>query len=320
MLPDSQPASTNVPRFGAATPVVMTLAVIAFSVLSWWLLADPQWSPFGASQPFVDAVLFWTILAFIFTGLTFDNWPFSKLSQPLSGLTQIAADVALGFAATWLFTYVGGSWDPTFSHEAAGGAGFTATALVVLVGFFAYVFAASSWEGYPFEQVPKPLAGTAQWFMAAFIMLVGVVVLIYPNFNAALKVAPPLSLPVATGWVYNSTLVVIVASNLWQNWPWAAIKNRHVRAAAALLGTLGGGLGVYFLFRPIVDALTPGDVKALPGFSTATETAELGVCVVMWALVTGLLFGPSKLKVRAATARVVRTMVVLILAGRRSRG
>jgi hypothetical protein len=160
----AEPAAT-VPRFGSLTPVVVTVAVVLLSVLSWWLLADPKWSPIGASLPAVNAVLFWTILAFIFTGFTFDNWPFSKLGQPLAGFLQMATDVAIGFATAWLFTFVGGSWDPTFSHAAAGGTGFTATAFVVLVGFYAYAFAASSWEGYPFEKIPGPVAGVAQWFL-----------------------------------------------------------------------------------------------------------------------------------------------------------
>ena len=77
----AEPAAT-VPRFGTLTPVVVTVAVVLLSVLSWWLLADPKWSPIGASLPAVNAVLFWTILAFIFTGFTFGNWPFSKLGQP----------------------------------------------------------------------------------------------------------------------------------------------------------------------------------------------------------------------------------------------
>ena len=292
---------------------MVTVAIVLLSVLSWWLLADPKWSPIGASLPAVNAVLFWTILAFIFTGFTFDNWPFSKLGQPLSGLLQIATDVAMGFAITWLFTFVGGSWDPTFSHAAAGGTGFTATAFVVLVGFYAYAFAASSWEGYPFEKIPGPVAGVAQWFLAAFIMLVGVVVLIYPDFNAALTKAPPLALPAATGWVYSSTVLVIVGAMIWQNWPWALVKNRHGRAAAALIVTLGGGVGLYYALRPLVQALTPADIKALPSFSAATQTAELGVCIVMWALVVGLIFGPSKLKRSTAEIRAIRTVVVVAL-------
>ncbi|MDX6419819.1 MAG: amino acid transporter, family [Gemmatimonadales bacterium] len=306
--------SEAVPRFGHLTPWVVTVGLIIFSVVSWWLLADPQWSPVGASLPAIDALLFWTILGFIFTGFTFANWPFSKISQPLAGVLHVGVDVAIGFVAVWLFSFVLGSWDPTFSHSAPGGAGFTATAFVVLIGFYAYALAAATWGGYPFEEVPAPLASVAQFFLAAFITVIGVVVLVYPNFSAALAKNAPLALAPATGWVYSSIVVVIVAAMLWENWPWASVTNRHLRAAAALVITLGGGAGLYFLFRLVVQAVTPASIKVLPAFSVALQTAELGVCFSLWALVMGLIFGPSRLKLGTAATRIARTAILAVAA------
>jgi AAT family amino acid transporter len=273
-------------------------------------LADPKWSPIGASLPAVDALLFWTILGFIFTGFTFANWPFSKISQPLAGVLHIGVDVAIGFVAVWLFSFVLGSWDPTFSHSAPGGTGFTATAFVVLIGFYAYALAAATWSGYPFEEVPAPLASVAQFFLGAFITVIGVVVLVYPNFNTALAKNAPLALAPATGWVYSSIVIVIVAAMIWQNWPWTSVENRHLRAAVALVVTLGGGAGLYFLFRLVVQAVTPASIKVLPTFSVALQTAELGVCFSLWALVIGLVFGPSQLKLGTAATRVARTAIL----------
>ena len=142
-------------------------------------------------------------------------------------------------------------------------------------------------------------------------MLVGVVVLIYPNFNAALAKAPPLALPAGMGVQLdgpgdrrrNDLAELAVGAG----------QNRHGRAAAALVVTLGGGIGLYYALRPLVQALTPADIKALPSFSAATQTAELGVCIVMWALVVGLIFGPSKLKRSTAEIRAIRTVVVVAL-------
>jgi AAT family amino acid transporter len=302
----SEPA----PRFGQLTPWVVTAGLIIFSIVSWWLLADPKWSPIGASLPAVDALLFWTILGFIFTGFTFANWPFSKISQPLAGVLHIGVDVAIGFVAVWLFSFVLGSWDPTFSHSAPGGTGFTATAFVVLIGFYAYALAAATWSGYPFEEVPAPLASVAQFFLGAFITVIGVVVLVYPNFNTALAKNAPLALAPATGWVYSSIVIVIVAAMIWQNWPWTSVENRHLRAAVALVVTLGGGAGLYFLFRLVVQAVTPASIKVLPTFSVALQTAELGVCFSLWALVIGLVFGPSQLKLGTAATRVARTAIL----------
>jgi hypothetical protein len=137
----------------------------------------------------------------------------------------VAVNVALAFTCVWLFTFVVGSWDPTFSHSAAAGAGYTASAFIVLIGFYGFAFAAASWTGYPFENETAPTSSLAQWFMAAFITVVGVVVLVYPNFNLHLVGNAPLKLVDALGW-YSSIVVVIVAAQLWENWPWAGVGNR----------------------------------------------------------------------------------------------
>jgi AAT family amino acid transporter len=222
-------------------------------------------------------------------------------------------DLVIGVLATLLFTRGVGHWDPTFSVSTPGGAGYTATAFIVLIGFYAYALAAASWQGYPFESVSAPLASVAQFFLAAFITLVGVIVLVYPNFNAQLAAHAPISLPTALGWTYSSIVIVIVAAMQWQIWPWGGIANRHVRATAALVVTLGGGFLLMLILKQVVYGVVPSAVKALPTFSAASEAAELGVCISLWSLIVGLLFGPSKIN-SVAGARVVRTLVVAVLA------
>jgi hypothetical protein len=84
----------RVPAFGRLTPAVTTLALFVTAVVSWWLIGDPEWSVVGAKAggpadeatklAIVSCFLFWVILAHIFTGFTFGNWPFNKLSQPVS--------------------------------------------------------------------------------------------------------------------------------------------------------------------------------------------------------------------------------------------
>ena len=310
---EAAPTPEPEPRFGAATPLVVIVGIIVVSLVTWWLLGDPKWSFTNTSQPAIGADLFWVILAAIWTGFTFGNWPFSKVSQPLSGVLQVAANLAIGFLCVWLTTYVMGSWDPTFSHKTAAGAGDTASAFIVLVGFYAFAFASASWGGYPFEKVEGPTSGVAQWFMAAFITVIGVVIFIYPNFNAHLAANAPLKLVDALGWVYCSIVVLIVAAMLWENWPWAGIGNRHLRAIAAVVATLGGGLLVYWLLSLVVKAVVPGDIKALPTFSASQETAELGVCFSFWGLTWGLVCGAWPTQYSAAANRVIRTVIVTVL-------
>jgi AAT family amino acid transporter len=292
---------------------VITAGIWIVSLLSWWLLADPDWSPVGASQAAVGSLLFWTILAFIFTGFTFGNWPFSKLSQPMAGIVQVAFDVAFGFFAVWLFTFVLGSWDATFSHAAAGGAGFTAAAFVVLIGFYGYSLVAASWGGYPFEAQTQPSAGVSQFFLAAFITMVGTIVLIYPNFSAALAKDAPVSLPTATGWVYCSIVVLLLAAMLWENWPWSMIQNRHLRALGAVVASMGGGYGLFLLFKAIVKTVVPASVKSMPTFSLDLEAAQIGVCFSLWSLTWGLVWGARPTSLGPTLNRLVRTAIVTVL-------
>lgn len=320
---EAPPADARAPRFGPATPAVAIVAIFIVSILTWWLLGDPKWSVLGAradtpdteatKSAIVSCLLFWTIFGHIFTGFTFGNWPFTKIKQPLSGIAQVVTNLAIGVLGTLLFTRGVGQWDPTFSAETAGGAGYTAAAFIVLIGFYAYAFAAASLGGYPFESVPIPLASVAQWFMAAFITVVGVVTLIYPNFSAALAANAPVSLPTAAGWVYSSIVIVIVAAMQWQNWPWAAIANRHLRALAALVVSLGGGYLLMLVFEAFLHVILPGSIKNADAFPFALEAAQLGVCFSLWSLIFGLVVAPSKIS-SVAVARVVRTLIVAVLA------
>jgi hypothetical protein len=291
------PVEERVPAFGAATPVVTTIGILIVSVVSWWLIGDPKWSVFGAratdaadqaeKSAIVSCVLFWVIFAHVFTGLTFGNWPFSKLRQPLSGVAQVAVDLIIGIAGTLLFTRGVGHWDQTFSPDAPGGAGYTAAAFIVLIGFYAYALASTSVGGYPFESVTAPLASVAQWFLAAFLTVVGVVTLVYPNFNAGLAQHAPVSLPTAAGWVYSSIVIVIVAAMQWGNWPWASVPNRHLRALTALVVSLGGGYLLMLAFTGLLHGIVPGSIKNAAGFPFNLEAAELGVCINLWSLIVG---------------------------------
>lgn len=311
------------PLLGRATPAVAVVAILVVSVVTWWLVGDPRWSVLGArastaddlarKSGIVSCLLFWTIFGHIFTGFTFGNWPFSRLAQPLAGVAQVVVNLAIGVLGTLLFTRGVGSWDPTFAASTPGGAGYTASAFIVLIGFYAYAFASASVGGYPFEEVRAPLASVAQWFMAAMITVVGVVALVYPNFSAALAAGAPVSLPTAAGWVYSSIVIVIVAAMQWQNWPWAAIGNRHLRSLTALVVTLGGGYLLMLVFKALLHVLVPSTIGDAPAFPYALEAAELGVCFSLWSLVFGLIVPPSKMS-SVAAGRIVRTVIVAVLA------
>lgn len=81
-----------------------------------------------------------------------------------------------------------------------------------------------------------------------------------------------------------------------------------------MLTTLGGGLLVYWLLSLVVKAVVPADIKALPTFSASQETAELGVCFSFWALFWGLVVGGWPHQYNMAVNRVIRTVIVTLLA------
>ncbi|RHW28405.1 hypothetical protein D0Z08_05445 [Nocardioides immobilis] len=316
----SRGESERVPAFGRATPAVAIVSILVVSVGSWWLIGDPEWSVVGAKvatpeeaaskSAIVSCVLFWVIMMHIFTGFTFGNWPFSKVRQPLSGLLQVVADIVLGILATLLWTRGVGHWDPTFSATIVGGAGYTAAAFIVLIGFFAYAFLPTAVAGYPFESVEGPLANVGQWLLGAFLTTIGVVTLVYPNFNAQLAPNAPVSLSTAVGWTYSSIVVVIVCGMLLQNAPWAGIANRHLRSVAALSIVLGGGYVVMLILQAVLGLIVPAFVKDAPTYLSEFETAQLGVCIAACALVAGLLMSPSTNK-SVAASRGLRTAVVV---------
>jgi AAT family amino acid transporter len=314
------PSGTErMPAFGRATPLITTIALFAIAVVSWWLIGDPKWSVLGArgqdpesaarNSAIVSCVLFWVIFAHIWTGFNFGTWPFTKLKQPLAGLAHIATNIVLGTLCAMLFTRVVGSWDPTFSTSAAGGAGYTAAAFIVLIGFWAYAFPSASLGNYPFDENGGPLGSVGVWMLGSFLTVIGVVWLVYPNFSPALAADAPVSLPTTAGWVYSSIVVVIVAAQLWDNWPWAGIANRHVRALTALVCSLGGGYLLMLAFESILHVLLPAFVDDAADFPIALETAQYGVFLALCSLIAGLVW-PRSEGTDPVRSRVLRTAIV----------
>lgn len=317
MSTDTQPPAgppVAVPRFGPATPVVITIGLWATAVVSWWLIADPEWSIFKPTVPETYALLFWTILGFIVTGFTFGSHGFDRMSQPLAGIVHVVANLAFGIVGVGLFSYVLGDWDPTFAHDSPGQSGLLATAFVVLIAFYAYALVAASWGGYPFETLAQPRSGFGQFYQSAFLTLIGVVWLVYPNFSAALAPGAPVALPTALGWVYSSIVIVIMGAMVLENWPWAAVPNQTMRAATALVVTLVGGYGLYWVLRLVARIVVPDDVRSLATFSEASEAAQIGVCFSLWAITWGLVFGARPSNRSPGVNRVIRTVIVTVLA------
>ena len=123
--------------------------ILVASVLLWWLLADPEWSPLGSyPQPFT-ALLFWAIIATVWVVFNCGWTGPARLRQPARGLVGIVVVLAIATAITLLLAYGWGAIDPSFAANRADGAGYTTGQLIVLFAFFFYVAAVINWNHWP---------------------------------------------------------------------------------------------------------------------------------------------------------------------------
>lgn len=309
-------SETPVPRWGPwGTPLIATAGVIVVSVLSWWLIADPDWGLFDGSYPQpTGAYLFWAILAVIVGAFNLEMWPFSRLRQPLSGLLQVATHIAVAIAAVFVINFGLGSIYPTFDHNLPDGAGYFAGALIVLIGFYSFATVSASWNGWPAGKwgLEQPAAGLVQFLFGFLITAIGVVVLIYPALTEGLD--PLFDVPTTIGWFYSVIVATLVAAMLLDNWPWSRFEARAVGALLSVVLLFAAGTGIYFLLKEWIDVLVPSHIEAAEGFSRQLEAAQVGVCIVFWALAWGLLFqNPRLLGLSEAGERVMRVVIVVAL-------
>jgi amino acid transporter, AAT family len=158
-----------------------------------------------------------------------------------------------------------------------------------------------------------PTSSVAHWLLGAFLTVIGVIALVYPNFNSQLSANALVPLPTVAGWIYSSIVIVIAGAMVWGNWPWAGIANRHLRALTALVISLGGGYLLMLVFEALLRTILPRDVVDAEAFPIALETAELGVFFSLWFLIAGLIFGPTKIT-SVVASRVVSTLFVTVAA------
>lgn len=270
------------------------IAVVAvLSVLSWWLLVDPRWSPFDSYPQPYTALLFWTIIAVVWAGFTCEWLGPQRLPQPLRGLVGIGLTLAIGVAITVALAYGYGQFDDTFAAEREGGAGFTAGNLIVLFAFFFYVLVVLNWNHWPFApRLSQPRA-----------RLVEMTVLIVPTLAAYAILALPglatwsdpttalLSVPTLVGWFYSVIISVVVTGLLLENWPWRLAGGPARVAVLSLVGNVVLGTGLYHVLLTVATALMgPANAAAL-GDAVTVHAAELGVCWVFWMIAWPNVFG-----------------------------
>ncbi|QRP44753.1 hypothetical protein [Amycolatopsis sp. FDAARGOS 1241] len=307
---DPRPA----PRWRSA---LATLAVVlVVSVVTWWLLADPQWSVTGLyPQPFT-ALLFWLLMGTVWVAFTFEwlgpaGWP-----QPWRGLAGIATTAGAGIGVTVLLGYGWGRIDPSFAAGRAGGAGFTAGNLFVLFGFFFYVLSAVCHGHWPWStKFRQPWSGFGQLTLVFVPTLVAYAVFALPNVATwASPRSALLSTPTMIGWFYSLVVSTVLTGVLGENLPWRLAGRPARVAAASLFGNALLGTLVYFVLLPVVKFLMgPVNVTALGGGVTV-HAAELGVCWTFWMISWANVFGNRPTRFSAGVNVLVRIAITGVLA------
>jgi len=303
----------TLPWWGFGLANIAVVAVL--SVLAWWLLVDPEWSPLGGyPQPFT-AMLFWTIIAVVWVGFTFGWLGPQRLPQPARGLVGIGLTIAIGVGITLLLAYVWGSIDPSFAADREGGAGFTTGNLVVLFAFFFYVTAVVNWGQWPWSQgtVP-PWTGLGELSLLAIPTVAVYGVLALPSLATWGDPATALlSVPTLIGWFYCLIVAVVVTGLLTENWPWRLAGSPVRVTAFSVVGNLLLGTGLYYVLLAMAKVLMGGSNAAALGDGVTVFAAELGVCWVFWMIAWANVFGNYPTDRGPAVNFTVRIVVTLVL-------
>lgn len=264
---------------GALTMVV----VVALSLSSWYLLADPKWSLHHAYPFPVNAVLFWAILSVVFLGFNLEFWGFDRLTQPTKGLAIVATVVVMAIGITALLGAGLGHFDARFAADRQDGTGYLAGALFVLFGFFTFVTAVVNWEHWPWASrgMRQPKKGLLE--IGSMLVPTVIIYLILGLPTMAIKPGHTvLPLNTVIGWFYSIIVAMLVTALMAENWPWRLAGPGWKTAATSVAGNVALGTAIYFAFLSLAKALIGSNTVHLLGPGIHSYPAQIGVCWAFW--------------------------------------
>lgn len=294
------------------------LAVVAvLSLVSWYLLADPQWSATGIYPQPLTAWMFWTIIAFVWAAFTLELSPFARLAQPWKGIAVAVATGGLGAFITWVLAFGWGAVDASFAASREEGTGYLLGSLIVLYSFVCYTMSAVNWGHWPWAQrgLGQPWLGIVELF--TLVLPVFVLYLIFAVPPLATWAAPGtalLGVPSQVGYFYSVVVSSILTGALLGNWPWRLAGSPGRVAAASLVGNLVLGYVIFLVGNGIAAlVLGPANVAAI-GESMPLFAAQVGVCWVLWLVLWPNAFGnrPDGASIGAMAARTAITLVLAV--------
>jgi AAT family amino acid transporter len=310
------PVDPAVPaRRWAAVSAGNLVVVLVLSVASWWLLADPETSPWHFYPLPFNAALFWAILFVVFAGFNLEFAGFTRLRQPLRGLAIIAATVVFALLVTWALAAGLGRVDPDFAAGRAGGLGYFAGALFVLFAFFTYVMAVLNWGHWPWVTLGlrQPLVGFCEIAFLAVPTILLFAVFGLPSISAA---TPPgtslMTLDTVLGFFYSLIVATLLTGAMMDNWPWRLAGPGWRTALAATVGNIVLGAVLYVVLLAISKVLLGSAAVDALGGVVHQFPAQLGVCWAFWMIMWQNGFGNRGLG--RSPAAVVTTRVVITFA------
>ncbi len=303
-------------QLGPVTFSVMSLLVIAVgSYLIWALLADPSravWKTYP--QPF-GVVLFWSILFVVFFGFLGQLWGLGHLPQPIGGVTWFMLTTALAVVVPSVLLHGYGALDPAFD---IGKGGYTATTMIVLIGFYTWGILGTSMGHWPWVDLglKQPWVGIGGFLFGFVLTFLGYLVLIYPNL-ASWTSPERTVLPLTTviGWFYSVIVSWLTTFLILDNWPWSTLGSRAKTALAALVGNFIIGTAIYFFLLALLKGfLMPVEAQTALGDAINIWPAHLGVFMSFWLIFWANVAGNPPLNLGPAANRVVRLVVTFGLA------
>ena len=291
------------------------LIIVAASYLIWIIFADPVHSPWKTyPQPF-GVVLFWSILFVVFFAFLGQLWGLGPRPQPVSGAIWILLTTVFAVIVPSVLLHGYGVMDPAFD---IGKGGYTATTMIVLIGFYTWGILGTSMGHWPWVDLglKQPRVGIGGFLFGFVLTFLGYILLIYPSlasWTSPDKTILPLT--VVIGWFYSVIVSWLTTFLILDNWPWSAFGSRAKTAFAALVGNFVVGTGIYFAFHALLRGiLLPQDVQAALGPAIDIWPAHLGVCVSFWLIFWANVAGNPPTGLGPIANRLVRLVITFSLA------
>ncbi|NDK91595.1 hypothetical protein GYA93_18720 [Gordonia desulfuricans] len=266
--------------------------VVALSLATWYLLADPTTSPWNFYPLPFNAALFWAILFIVFIGFNAEFHGFDRWGQPARGLAILACTAVFAVVVTWLLGSGLGAIFPDFAGSREGGLGYFTGALFVLFGFGTWVMVVLNWQHWPWTALgmKQPLIGLCEIAFVAVPTLALYVVLGLPAVSSSIA-DPPMSVDTVLGWFYSIVVSVILTGQTLDNWPWKLFGGGGRTALAATIGNVVVGTGIYFIMVPLAEFLVGPTATTELGSVLHQFPAQIGVCWAFWMIFWANGFG-----------------------------